>query len=203
MLKFNKNPFETQNRYGGYAAHGYGSDPLSKGNLARTSMPVGADTGYSRSPFSLPRAGGLMGVLPQTITKSTPQEEFESRLAPRWSDPWMGSAESQRRSAFEMQKEEEDFLRLKRQAEAQDIRSKMQFQPMMDQIRAAELKEAGKRLGISIPQYSTGPSISGAPSYMRNAMQSAMERSGGTSTVPKFTPASWMQSMNAPKFPRY
>jgi hypothetical protein len=32
MLPFKKNPFETQNRYGGYAAHGYGSDPVARAN---------------------------------------------------------------------------------------------------------------------------------------------------------------------------
>jgi hypothetical protein len=82
-------------------------------------------------------------------------------------------------------------------------RSQMGFLPQMDTLRSGIMGRMASQLGVSLPQQTKSPEASGAPSYMWNSMQSGLERSGGRSTTPQFTPPSWMNSYQPPQFPRY
>jgi len=82
-------------------------------------------------------------------------------------------------------------------------RSQMAALPQMDALRGGIMGRMAGRLGVSLPQQTKSPEASGAPSYMWNSMQSGLERSGGRSTTPQFTPPSWMNSYQSPQFPRY
>jgi hypothetical protein len=226
MLKFNKNPFETQNRYGGYAAHGYGSDPLSKGNLARTSMPVGADTGYSRSPFSLPRAGGTMGVFPQADTSVNRREELEQFRSTFGRDPIYSvgaDTKIEQQKMGRLREQEQSLAGLRMQQEEQELRSKMAFRPVMDQMRMGMMQRMGATTGIAPSGFGTmagGPQPARQPTYTIGGRLSLPFGQGGalgggmatgspfaagspTAQSTQFVPPSWMQSMNAPQFPRY
>jgi hypothetical protein len=157
--------------------------------------PVGIGDGYSRNPYSLPRAGGSMGVFPQQNNSyQNPEEEelsqtqtrgslmasqFENELVPRWSDSFMGNPTQARQRSYTLGREAEELGRLKMAEEGSRLQSQMAFQPQMDALRGGIMGRMAGRLGVQLPQ-------------MGQSYQS------GTGYTP-----SWMQSYQPPQFPRY
>ena len=193
MLPFKKNPFETQNRYGGYAAHGYGSDPvaranrMSQNNRAPQNMPQKETDDLER--LKMAPKNSLFGeqvqpTMQQPVQMPTPPlntgvsypqliggGRIEDHLARQ-------AAAKKEQEDLRMTKDLEAFGRLQMASEAQKLQSEMSFIPQMNAIRGGFMRRTASNLGITLP-----------------ASQSSFSSDNG------YTP-SWMRSYQTPQFPQ-
>lgn len=91
----------------------------------------------------------------------------------------MGDPTQAKQRAYSLEREMEEFDRLKREADARRMQSQMAFQPQMEAIRSGIMGRMAGQLGVNLPQSSQQ-----------------------VSTGAGYTP-SWMRSYQTPSFPRY
>jgi hypothetical protein len=199
---------------------------IQMANFQGQYTPVGTGAGFRQNPFALPRAGGTMGVFPQANTSVNRREELGQFRSTFGRDPIYSVGADTRMEQQKMgrlREQEQSLAGLRMQQEEQELRSKMAFRPMMDQMRMGMMQRMGATTGIAPSGFGTmagGPQPARQPTYTIGGRLSLPFGQGGalgggmatgspfaagspTAQSTQFVPPSWMQSYQSPQFPRY
>jgi hypothetical protein len=199
---------------------------IQMANFQGQYTPVGTGAGFRQSPFALPRAGGTMGVFPQANTSVNRREELGQFRSTFGRDPIYSVGADTRMEQQKMgrlREQEQSLAGLRMQQEEQELRSKMAFRPMMDQMRMGMMQRMGATTGIAPsgfgtmagrpqparqPTYTIGGRLSlpfGQGGAFGGGMATQSPFAAGSPITPstQFVPPSWMQNYQTPQFPRY
>jgi hypothetical protein len=167
-----------------------------------------------------------MGVFPQANTSVDRRGELEQFRSTFGRDPIYGVAADTRIEQQKMgrlREQEQSLAGLRMQQEEQELRSKMSFRPVMDQMRMGMMQRMGTTTGIAPSEFGAmagGPQPARQPTYTIGgrlslpfgqggalgggmATQSPFAAGSPTAQSTQFVPPSWMQSYQSPQFPRY